>query len=170
MTCPVEGCGKTSTTFDPAMYLSIPLPGTAKSVEVRAKHPPTSHPHPHPHLPPPPDWRRVSVLFSTLILVAPHCFTFLFVVAADLLVLLPRTVCAIFRCCLLLLPLLVLQLTLATLDGYRPRRYVVWVSHTAKVKDLKRALSKACGTREDRLAFADVWQLKLTAVFDVSSI
>lgn len=35
VTCPVEGCKKTSTTFDPAMYLSLPLPVTAeKSVEV----------------------------------------------------------------------------------------------------------------------------------------
>lgn len=64
--------------------------------------------------------------------------------------------------------LLLLQLTLATLDGCRPRRYVVWVSQTAKVKDLKRELSKACGKREDRLAFADVWHFKLNAVFEVS--
>ena len=35
VTCPVEGCKKTSTTFDPAMYLSLPLPIAAeKSVEV----------------------------------------------------------------------------------------------------------------------------------------
>lgn len=26
VTCPAKGCGKTSTTFDPAMYLSVPLP------------------------------------------------------------------------------------------------------------------------------------------------
>ncbi|CAN0276785.1 unnamed protein product, partial [Laminaria digitata] len=41
VTCPVEECGKTSTTFDPAMYLSIPLPTTAeKSVEVRVNQSP----------------------------------------------------------------------------------------------------------------------------------
>lgn len=40
VTCPVEGCQKTSTTFDPAMYLSLPLPVTAeKSVEVRSRFP-----------------------------------------------------------------------------------------------------------------------------------
>lgn len=36
VTCPVEGCNRTSTTFDPAMYLSVPLPTASdKNIEVR---------------------------------------------------------------------------------------------------------------------------------------
>eukprot|EP00903_Cladosiphon_okamuranus_P012270 g11508.t1 len=91
VTCPVEGCKKTSTTFDPAMYLSLPVPvAQEKSVEV--------------------------------VLVTP--------------------------------------------DGRRPRRYVVWVSKTAAVKDLRRTLAKAAGKREDRLAFAEIWLNKFHEVFE----
>ncbi|CAM9432008.1 unnamed protein product [Discosporangium mesarthrocarpum] len=35
VTCPVEGCGYVSTTFDPFMYLTVPLPAAAEvSLEV----------------------------------------------------------------------------------------------------------------------------------------
>eukprot|EP00984_Skeletonema_dohrnii_P012410 scaffold5034_cov124-Skeletonema_dohrnii-CCMP3373.AAC.10 len=30
--CPVQGCGRISTTFDPSMYLSVPLPGSTDRV------------------------------------------------------------------------------------------------------------------------------------------
>lgn len=30
--CPVEGCGRVSTTFDPSMYLSVPIPGSTDRV------------------------------------------------------------------------------------------------------------------------------------------
>lgn len=30
--CPVQGCGRISTTFDPCMYLSVPLPGSTDRV------------------------------------------------------------------------------------------------------------------------------------------
>lgn len=33
--CPVQGCGRISTTFDPSMYLSVPLPGsTDRAIKV----------------------------------------------------------------------------------------------------------------------------------------
>lgn len=33
--CPIEGCGRVSTTFDPFMYLSVPLPGaTERTIEL----------------------------------------------------------------------------------------------------------------------------------------
>ena len=33
--CPTEGCGRVSTTFDPFMYLSVPIPGsTDRTIEV----------------------------------------------------------------------------------------------------------------------------------------
>ena len=33
--CPIEGCGRISTTFDPFMYLSLPLPGaTERTIAV----------------------------------------------------------------------------------------------------------------------------------------
>ena len=33
--CPIQGCGRVSTTFDPFMYLSVPLPGaTERTIEV----------------------------------------------------------------------------------------------------------------------------------------
>jgi ubiquitin C-terminal hydrolase len=33
--CPVQGCGRVSTTFDPFMYLSVPLPGASeRTIEI----------------------------------------------------------------------------------------------------------------------------------------
>lgn len=33
--CPVDGCGRVSTTFDPFMYLSVPLPGEQdRTIEI----------------------------------------------------------------------------------------------------------------------------------------
>lgn len=62
------------------------------------------------------------------------------------------------------------QLILATLDGSRPKRYAVWVSKMAKVKDLRQSLAKAIGKREDRLAFTQVWLHKIHDVFEVSPL